>query len=395
MKIEMTSKNGRVFDVEYNSPQDSTYALSCVVPVFGAEKTLRQALESLLAQDMGDELEIVIVNDASQDMCWRIIDGYAMLHPDITVVSHRENAGYGASMNDGIQAARGQWIAILEPDDYLRPGFFKTALQAAEDAHDIDIVKTPYIREVRDEGVVRGDAPRALLQCSYKGRIHPAANPFSMEDDNAVHLLRHHPSIWSAIYDKSFLDANDIEFVEYPGAGWADNEFFYKTLLSATRILYLDEPYYVYREETDEEFRAFTTKNPHLAFDRWHSMKNIIEELDVESEGVLRSHISKGFTYLGGVVDTLGMESAVVATESPLMFARMEGDLVEKEDLVNPDLKKMYADWAGNEMNMLGAKAAHAKNLVAETAYAMKNNGPAFTAGQIGRYVVSAVRRRS
>ena len=393
MKLEMTSDSGRVFDVEYNSPIETEYAISCIIPTYRAEKTMRQALESLLAQSMEDELEIVIVDDASDDNCPRIADGYAMLHPEVTLVSHLENAGYGASMNDGIQAARGRWIAILEPDDYLLPGMYKALLQAAEDAGGADIVKSPYIREVRDEGVERGDKPRDLLQCSYKGRIHPATSPFTMSDENAVHLLRHHPSIWSAIYSADFLASRSIRFVEYPGAGWADNEFFYSTLLQAERIVYVDRAYYVYREETDGEFKSFTRKNPHLAFNRWHSMKDIIKDLGITDEGVLRSHISKGFTYLGGVVDTLGIENAVVAAEAPLMFSRMEPDLVDKEELINPSMKKMYADMTGSDIDMMAARTAHVKNLVGETAYTMKNNGPGFTARQIGRYASAMLRR--
>ncbi len=53
---------------------------------------------------------------------------------------------------------------------------------------------------------------KSARSCSYKGRIEPAQQPFAITD--AAHLLCHHPSIWSAIYRKSFLDKHNIRFRE-------------------------------------------------------------------------------------------------------------------------------------------------------------------------------------
>ena len=78
----------------------------------------------------------------------------------------------------------------------------------------IDIIKTPYWR------IWMPDTPEQhKLNCSYKGRINPSKQPFTINDPSAVHLLRHHPSIWSALYRKDFLDSNAIRFKEIPGAG--------------------------------------------------------------------------------------------------------------------------------------------------------------------------------
>ena len=392
--VEKTSESGRVFDVKYGT-DDDTFTVSTIVPVFGAEKTLRQALNSLLNQNM-DDLEIVIVNDASPDNCAEIIEGYAILHPNVTVVTHRENAGYGASMNDGIQAARGDWIAILEPDDYILPDMYRSMLNAAtkyDDLERIDIIKTPYIREVRKEGVERGDTPEGLLQCSYRHRIKPRYQPFTMRDEKASHLLRHHPSIWSAIYLKKFLDMRHIKFVEYPGAGWADNEFFYETLLQALDIVYLDEPFYVYREETDREFEEFTRKNPDLAMERWHSMQDIIERLHIRDENILRSHISKGFTYLDGLVKTFGDEVAQNSLVKK-MFERINENLVQKEKLINPKLKELYINSIGVDWDLTEDRKIHKKELVREAGYAMRNNGPAFMVRQVVRYVTPGKSKR-
>ena len=81
-----------------------------------------------------------------------------------------------------------------------------------------DIVKTPYWR------IWMPDTPGATQAELQLPPSHQAALP-AVHHPRA-HLLTHHPSIWSAIYRKRFLEKHGIRFREYPGAGWADNPFF-------------------------------------------------------------------------------------------------------------------------------------------------------------------------
>lgn len=354
--------------------------LSVIVPIYNAEYTLEQALDSLEKQTY-ENIEIICVNDASPDESHLIIKEHADKDKRYVRVRHAYNCGYGASMNDGIAVARGEWIAILEPDDYLFPDAYKSLLDmvALYGNRQIDVVKSPYIREVRDEGVQRGDMARELLNCSYRGRVRPARQPFDMTDASASHLLRHHPSIWSAIYRRDFLVDNEIFFVEYPGAGWADNEFFYETLLQAKNILYTDVPYYVYREETDAEVLDFARKNKTLPFDRWNSMNDIIERLGITDEHILRSHISKGFTYLNGQIEGNGTDDEIIENEMDKMFQKMPYELVEKEEQINPGLRRLFYDYTEQDGDMSAHKRNYMKSLVSEFWYTMRNNGMPYT----------------
>lgn len=387
----LTSPTGeRTFSVKRHDSAPENPIVSVVVPIFGAEYTLEQALQSVLCQTLHD-IEIVCVNDASPDSSREIIEGFFVGDKRMTVVEHESNCGYGASMNDGIQSARGTWIAILEPDDYVKPGMYEQMLKASgRSGQIVDVVKTPYLREIRDEGIKRGDNPREVLNCSYRKRVHPLHQPFDMSDPNANHLLRHHPSIWSAIYRRSFLEDNGIRFVEYPGSGWADNEFFYETLLSAEKIVYLDEPFYVYREETDGEYDAFARANKVLPFDRWHSMFRIIEQLGwQDDEGVMRSHISKGFTYLSGELeantDADGNIDEIVLDEMNKMFDAMPPSLVAVEPKISPALKQRYADrmkYLDKDVPAMSARPYY-MGLVGEMVYAVRNNGIRFAMSQV------------
>lgn len=389
-KIASENSN-RTFTVKRHERSEGNMpAVSVVVPIYNAAYTLRQAFSSLIEQDCSS-MEIICVNDCSTDESVEIIDELFQQDERVVIVEHEENAGYGAAMNDGIQVARGAWIAILEPDDYTKPGMYDAMLRAAgKTGQIVDVVKTPYLREVREEGVKRGDEPLCVLNCSYHGRIHPQTSPFTMHDENANHLLRHHPSIWSAIYRKSFLDAYGIRFIEYPGAGWADNEFFYKTLLNAGAIVYLDEPFYVYREETDGEYEAFARNNKHLPFNRWHSMSDIVEACGyADNDGVARSHVSKGFTYLSGELeantDENGEVDAEVIEEMNKMFDKMDVHAVVKEPKISPALKQHFIErcrYVDRDVPKISAMPYYF-GLIGEFFYTCKNNGLGFAMKQV------------
>lgn len=391
--FEMKSATGRIFDVSRgktiadNLSEGVTPLTSIIVPIYNAEYTLRQALRSIENQTL-DNIEIVCVNDGSTDSSESIIDSRARLDGRYTIVTHRKNAGYGSAMNDGIRAASGAWIAILEPDDYIRDGMLSALLETARNAGDtihnavdnapenmIDVVKSPYIREVRTiEGTPRGDGPYELLQCSYYKRVHPHSKAFNMSDPGVTHILRHHPSIWSAIYRKEFLEDKNISFVEYSGTGWADNEFFYETLLQANHIAYCKTAYYVYREETEEEFESFARKNKLLPFDRWHSMMDIIERIGITDDNIIRNHIAKGFTYLGGQIEANGWDDQEILDEAYKMFSRMDPMLVTDESKINPRLRKLYIDMMHAD-GMLSDKLRYKIGLAGEFFYTIRTNG--------------------
>lgn len=362
--------------------------VSVVVPIFNTEYTLDEALASLEVQTL-QNIEIVCVIDAATDRSAEIVAAHAARDDRYVVVKHARNSGYGASMNDGIAAARGEWIAILEPDDYVLPDMYEKLLAtpAEVDAPDPEIIKSPYIRELREDGTLRGDSPKAYLNCRYRGRVEPSWQPFSMRDPGVAHLLRHHPSIWSAIYNAAFLAKHQIRFVEYPGSGWADNEFFYDTLLRARAIVYRDEPFYVYREETPEEFERFAKDRKLLRLERWQSMADIIAALEIDSDVILASHISKGFTYLAEEIAAWGEEDPALQEAARAMFARMDPRLVEREHRVPPHLKKLYFESRGIAHKSIADQPRYYGALAKEFVHTLRSNGISYTIDQVKQTV--------
>lgn len=115
--------------------------ISIIVPVYNSEKTLQRCLDSLLMQTYRD-LEIIIINDGSNDNSDYICNNYADKDSRIRY-QNRPNGGVSAARNFGLDMARGDYIAFVDSDDYLEHDMYqKMSVEAA--AKDADMVFVKY-----------------------------------------------------------------------------------------------------------------------------------------------------------------------------------------------------------------------------------------------------------
>lgn len=96
-------------------------SVTVLIPVYNGAATLRQALDSILAQDVSD-LELLVVNDASQDESGRIVDEYAARDARVKVLHNERNLGLAATLNYGLELARHELVARMDQDDESLPG---------------------------------------------------------------------------------------------------------------------------------------------------------------------------------------------------------------------------------------------------------------------------------
>lgn len=90
--------------------------ISVVIPAYNAEKTIEKSIQSAIGQTYSD-LEVVIIDDCSQDGTVKIATDYAKTDDRIRVLQNQTNKGVAFSRNRGVEAAKGEWIAFLDSDD--------------------------------------------------------------------------------------------------------------------------------------------------------------------------------------------------------------------------------------------------------------------------------------
>lgn len=106
--------------------------VSVVVPVFRVEKYLDRCMNSLLHQTYQD-FEIILVDDGSDDSCPQICDQYVNAYKNVYVI-HQRNQGLSAARNVGIQAAKGEYIAFIDSDDWVHEEYLNILVKNIADA---------------------------------------------------------------------------------------------------------------------------------------------------------------------------------------------------------------------------------------------------------------------
>lgn len=109
--------------------------ISVIVPVYGVEKYLDKCLGSITGQTYRN-LEIILIDDGSPDGSGVICDAWAAKDSRIKVI-HKENGGAGAARNAGLDIARGEWIGMVDSDDYIEPHMYEHLYRIMEGKADI------------------------------------------------------------------------------------------------------------------------------------------------------------------------------------------------------------------------------------------------------------------
>ena len=116
--------------------------VSVVMPACNAERFVRQAVESVLAQSVSD-LELIVVDDGSEDGTKAIIEQIAQRDGRVRLVENETNIGVAGSRNRGMDLCRGSYTAFLDSDDYWNRDFLEKMIARAEEAN-ADIVYCSY-----------------------------------------------------------------------------------------------------------------------------------------------------------------------------------------------------------------------------------------------------------
>lgn len=213
--------------------------VSIILPIYNVSQYLRECLDSVVRQTM-KEIEIICVNDGSTDDSLDIINEYAARDERIVVITG-PNGGYGKAMNKGLDRATGEYVGIVEPDDYVSLTMFEDLYNIAKD-NDLDFVKADFYRFGRNE---KRDMDMKYVALDSTGTrygevLYPNQDPS---------LIKFVMNTWAGIYRRAFLEEYHIRHNETPGASYQDNGFFFQTTVYGRRAMIINQPYYRNRRD--------------------------------------------------------------------------------------------------------------------------------------------------
>lgn len=300
--------------------------ISILIPIYNVEKYLQQCMESILAQTLSN-VQIICINDGSSDGSKHIIENY--LHKDERIILlNQKNRGYGAALNYGLTFAEADYVAIVEPDDFLDAKAFELLYETAQQYSYVDIVKFAYWNYSIKEG-------KELVTASNSSMLELIKEPFLIAQ--YPQLLLHHPSIWSCLYKSSFLKENHLNFVEAPGAGWTDNPFFIASMCLAKNIVWRNHKVYYYRQ--GHSTASSNLKDCRIPILRLQEILNFTEEYKIVDFGILICIYKRVFRYIDLVRSHHNYIEKDIEPLIQNILMRLDADIIKSEFFTQQEQK--------------------------------------------------------
>lgn len=208
--------------------------VSVIMPTLNVVKYIEQCMKSVINQTLRD-LEIIVIDAGSTDGTLEILQEYAAKDSRIRLISS-DKKSYGYQVNMGISLAKGNYIGIVETDDYIESDMYEVLLENAK-AGDYEYVKgtAEAFREISKDIVI--SSPIKSVE-GDRVELKPSEHPELFSTDRFL---------WLGIYRADFVKM--IRLNETPGAAYQDIGFMYQVLTKAQKALYLDKVGYHYRQD--------------------------------------------------------------------------------------------------------------------------------------------------
>jgi glycosyltransferase involved in cell wall biosynthesis len=219
-------------------------ALSVIMPVYNAEKTVAISIDSVLQQTYGN-FELICVNDASTDLSQTIIDQYVSRDLRIRSIINEANLGPGGARNRGVRSANGSYVFFIDPDDTIPEDAFEIMLGYAKE-HGSELVRGAYFR-VQSHGA-SGYKPKV---------IYPLGEPKTIINSTfreMPNLLASPEGHWAYLYRSDVL--RRAPYPEDLGIG-EDGLFLHLIVPSAATITVIPDVVYHYLENPNSAMNKF------------------------------------------------------------------------------------------------------------------------------------------
>lgn len=276
--------------------------VSVILPSLNVGNYIEEAVRSAMEQTL-TEIEIICIDAGSDDGTWEILSELAEIDERI-ILCHSDVKSYGYQVNMGIDMAKGEYIAILETDDYVDAQMYERLYQEAV-LHDYDYVKSDYFLYRTQE-----DGKRIFLRRYFFQNDELYGKPIEPVKYSAVAVGDWY--LWTGIYKKEFLTGHGIRCAETPGAAYQDIGFIFQTNIHAKKALYVKDAYYRYCVDR-EGASANSGKGLQYAYQEFYRLYEMLLARQTEKEvwQAFYCRMAKSFVYC-----CEGMEDGCIKIDS-------------------------------------------------------------------------------
>lgn len=211
--------------------------LTISIAAYNVEKYIKNALDSVLVDNIED-LEILVEDDGGTDSTANIVKEYEKKYPNIVKLVHKENGGYGSTINKSIELARGKYFKQLDGDDWYDSENFAKFLELLRKI-DVDVVYTPFsqFKEIKNTYELKD-----LLNKELQGKY--SINDLFLKANNYLNMH-------TICYKTDILRISNLKLLEK--CFYTDTQYAMYPMANANTIYVSHEPVYIYRVGRDEQ----------------------------------------------------------------------------------------------------------------------------------------------
>lgn len=253
--------------------------LSCVIPVYGAEKYLPECFDSIFNSPYASRVEVIAINDGSPDNSKEVLDDYAGRYDNFIAI-HQKNMGGAGTINKGLKLAKGEYVTIIDNDDFLSDNALDVFFYNAETSErkNIDIIITQVIKKWASKSEIVHDVKYIQDVEIIKAHKKPAV----MND--GMYLGK--------FFRRQFL--RDKSVLMDPSLLYADRPFVASAIASAGNLLLVPEITYIWRQREDDNNLSIT--------DKMYSLDNLSDR--IRSIRIMKFDLkARGFDYWLDTID--------------------------------------------------------------------------------------------
>lgn len=249
--------------------------VSIVIPVYNAGRFLPQCLDSLLNQTYKD-IEIICVNDGSTDNSLDILEKYSSKYSQIRVFSkENENLGAASARNMGLENVKGEYVQVLDSDDFFEEDMIEKMLAAAT-RNDADLVICSA-KHFDERGIRTGE-----IMKRPQVKLAPQMECFSWKDCPKFIFQIADFVAWNKLFKRNLIEKGNLKFERIP-----ISDDCYPSIIGtamAERIVVIDEPFINYRINSGTSQVDSHAKHPEAAYLATFSIVEKLKELGVYAE---------------------------------------------------------------------------------------------------------------
>jgi len=248
--------------------------VTIVVVAWNVAPFIAQAVRSCLEQSAAG-VETIIIDNCSTDGTLQVIERETAGYANVRIVRNSTNLGLGPARNQGVEMARGSYIAFLDGDDWFEPSAVELAQRAARE-QDADVVVFDHSRHYPN-GRIQHGLNRRMLRERLCRRL-----------EDRFEVARSFNSAWNKLYRRSFLQAEGFRFA---ATYYEDIDWTFPILMVAPVVVALPKPLINYRLRGGSILRSPSPRHIEV-FERWRSVLDFMRRHSQHVDGGWHREIS-------------------------------------------------------------------------------------------------------